>query len=119
MFGERLKYLRKQKGMTQSQLAKLLNLTQSAIGKYEGQSGIVPNDDIKLRIAEIFGVSVDYLLGRDADPREALAPDELRLLLDYRALSAQGQEYIRQQMYMAGQIYKKQSSDLPRVEAHG
>ncbi|WP_306488322.1 ribbon-helix-helix domain-containing protein [Agathobaculum sp.] len=44
-----------------------------------------------------------------------LSPDELQLVEDYRSLNKQGQEYIRQTMYMAKQTYKKMP-DLSDVE---
>ena len=113
-----IKAARKSKGYTQEKIGELLHVSQRSVASWETGTK-EPDCGTLLKLADLYDVTVDYLLGRDADPREALAPDELRLLLDYRALSAQGQEYIRQQMYMAGQIYKKQSSDLPRVEAQG
>lgn len=60
----RVRYLREQRGMKQSDLGKLLNVKDAAISKYE--SGKVPmTGDTLIKIAEIFGVTVDYLLGRD------------------------------------------------------
>lgn len=44
-----------------------------------------------------------------------LAQDERQLIKDYRALNDQGQEYIRQTMYMATQTYKKMP-DLSDLE---
>ena len=64
MFGERLKALRKEKRITQEQLAAIIGVERSSIGKYEGKSQIIPSDDVKTKIAEYFGVSIDYLLGR-------------------------------------------------------
>ena len=64
MFAERLKELRKERGLTQEQLAQIIQVERSSVGKYEGKSKIIPSDDVKQRIAEFFDVSVDYLLGR-------------------------------------------------------
>ncbi len=59
--GARIQRLRKEKGMTQAQLASHLNLTDKAISKWEAGDG---NPDISLlpAIAQHFDVSVDYLL---------------------------------------------------------
>lgn len=58
----RLKSLRKAKGMKQSELGELLNVQDAAISKYE--SGKIPlTGDTLLKLSEIFNVSVDYLLG--------------------------------------------------------
>lgn len=40
-------------------------------------------------------------------PVPALSADEQQLIDDYRSLNEQGQEYIRQTMYMAKQTHKK------------
>lgn len=58
---ERIKQLRKEKGWTQGQLAEQLGVTDKAVSKWEvGEA----NPDISLlaKLAELFGVSVDYLL---------------------------------------------------------
>ncbi|MGB9848926.1 MAG: helix-turn-helix domain-containing protein [Moorellaceae bacterium] len=74
IFGQRLKSLRKEKGWTQEDLAAKLGLTRSAIAGYESPSkGYIPSPDILRKIAECFGVSVDYLLGH-TDDRTPYAP---------------------------------------------
>lgn len=61
-FGNKLKLLRLQDNMTQEQLAQKLNLTKSVISAYE--TGLrLPSYDVLIRIAKIFNVSTDYLLG--------------------------------------------------------
>lgn len=63
MFGERLRQLRKEKGLTQADLAKLLGVSQQAIGNYE--SGVrQPDSGTMVKLADFFDTSVDYLLGR-------------------------------------------------------
>lgn len=58
----RMKKLRKEKGLTQEELGKLLNVQDSAVAKYEnGKIAITASTLVKL--SEIFNVSVDYLLG--------------------------------------------------------
>ncbi len=63
-FGEILKSLRKEKGLTQIELSKLLNLDKSTIGKYETDK-IKPSLDMLQIIADFFEVTSDYLLGRE------------------------------------------------------
>ena len=61
-FGSRLKTLRIKKKLTQQQLADLLGLTKSVISAYE--NGLrYPAYDVLIKIARIFKVSTDYLLG--------------------------------------------------------
>lgn len=67
MLGDILRELRKDRGMTQSDLAELLSLSPLTISAYEcGRSS--PDDDVKIKIAKIFNVSLDYLLGLIREP---------------------------------------------------
>lgn len=67
MIGERLWELRKDAGLTQDDLAALLNINKHSISSYErGKSE--PPDVIKIAIARYFNVSVDYLLGLTDTP---------------------------------------------------
>ena len=59
--GERIAFLRTQKGMTQRQLAKKLSLSPSAIGMYE-QSRRQPSGELIIALSRLFSVSADYLL---------------------------------------------------------
>lgn len=116
MFGDRLKDIRKKAGLNQSDLAKQLGLDRSTIAKYEVNAS-TPPDDIKIRIANIFNVSLDYLLCQTDNPDRAgeesaliLSGIEIEMVAIFRALSKEGQTYIRQQLYIAQQIYKKPDS---------
>lgn len=78
MFCDRLRELRRKNGCTQSDLAKILGLSQSTIGNWE--AGIrQPNFTTLKRLAKIFNVSVDYLLGRD-DEKDTGKSDQKNFL---------------------------------------
>ena len=62
MIGERLLELRKDAGLTQDDLALILNINKHSISSYERDKS-EPPDAIKMAIARYFNVSVDYLLG--------------------------------------------------------
>lgn len=64
MLRDRLKELRKEKHLTQVQLAELMGLERSSIGKYEGNKGNLPSPEILQQLADFFDVSIDFLLGR-------------------------------------------------------
>lgn len=66
-FGNRLRKLRRDANITQKQIAQFLNITQTAIGKYEKHHNAYPSIDILIKIADYFHVSVDYLL-RGTEP---------------------------------------------------
>lgn len=68
MDGERLEELRKDAGLTQEELGRMMNISKHAISSYErGKSE--PSDTIKIAMARYFHVSVDYLVGATRDPR--------------------------------------------------
>lgn len=59
----RLKELRKLKNLTQRELAKQIGITQPALSNYE--DGRNPEISILTKLADLFEVSVDYLIGRE------------------------------------------------------
>lgn len=63
-FGEKLKTLRTEAGMTQTELARRLSITKSVVSYYELQER-TPSPDVLIRLADIFHVTTDYLLGID------------------------------------------------------
>lgn len=67
MIGERLSELRKDRGMSQQELADKLSLTKFTISSYEREK-TMPSDEIKTELAKIFNVSLDYLLGLIDEP---------------------------------------------------
>ena len=62
IFGEMLSELRKDRGMTQKDLANQLSVSVHTFSSYE-RNLILPSDEIKIQIAKIFNVSLDYLFG--------------------------------------------------------
>lgn len=67
MLGERLFDLRKDAGLTQDDLSAIINVNKHSISSYERDKS-EPPDEIKIRIAKYFGVSMDYLLGMTDNP---------------------------------------------------
>lgn len=65
-FGNKLKELRNQNKMTQQQLAAQIGVSKSVISYYELQERI-PSPEILLKLASVFHVSTDYLLGISND----------------------------------------------------
>lgn len=60
---DRIKELRKSGAMTQEEFGKIFGIVKSTVSLYESGKS-TPNDEIKEKICEYFGVSLDYLLGR-------------------------------------------------------
>ncbi len=66
MLGERLRGLRKEKGITQKELAEKLSMDTSIICKYESGAA-VPSYEALEKIANYFDISTDYLFGRETN----------------------------------------------------
>ncbi|SFP09385.1 helix-turn-helix domain-containing protein [Salibacterium halotolerans] len=69
IFQEKLRTLRKEKKMTQQDVANKLGMTRQAYGYYESlnEDKREPNHDTTVKLAEIFDVSTDYLLGKSKE----------------------------------------------------
>lgn len=82
-FGKKLKKLRLEAGLTQADLAKKMNITKAVVSYYELQERI-PSPEVLIKLANIFHVSADYLLGIDhrkmIDVTD-LSEDDMHLLL--------------------------------------
>lgn len=63
LLGLRIKELRKEKGLRQSELATTLHVSQQAVGSWE-TGRTVPGADTLNVLADYFNVTTDYLLGR-------------------------------------------------------
>lgn len=106
MIGKRLKEIRKQHCMTQKNVAESLGIDRTTYTFYEiGKTR--PSYIVLLKLANIYNVSLDYLLGRDfekvkyvddasrlhgEDIIAYLPPKERSFLMCYRALSKTGKE---------------------------
>ena len=98
-FSVKLKELRTENGLSQLQLAKILNYTQSNICEWENGK-VEPRADALIAISSYFNISIDYLLGRTEDPDTIvlksynLKSREQKLLENYRKLPPQTQDYV-------------------------
>lgn len=63
-FSQRLRRLRQEKHLTQAQVAARIGVTASMVSSYETDIRL-PSFEVMVRIADLFGVTVDYLLGRE------------------------------------------------------
>ena len=82
-FGQKLRNLRLEAGMTQAELAQRLNITKAVISYYELHERC-PSPEVLIKLASIFHVSTDYLLGisnRKMIDVSDLSEEEVHLLL--------------------------------------
>lgn len=69
---ERVQYLAKNQGLSVRELGNKLNIGPTTLYKWKKQT---PKSDILIKVADYFGVSTDYLLGR-SDDKYDLSPQE-------------------------------------------
>ena len=75
-FGNRLKSLRKSRQKSQQDLAGMLNVSQTTIANYE-KNARFPSESTLIKIADLFQVSLDYLLGRTDNSSPFQTQEEL------------------------------------------
>ena len=75
LFGDRLRQIRKERGMTQEQLAEILGTSKQVLSRYE-KNQRAPKITVATDYAEKLGIDVEYLLG---DTEEAVNFQELSL----------------------------------------
>ena len=94
--GERLKYLREKKGLTQKDVATRLGLEPAAISKYELDMR-EPNIEALKKLATIFNVSIDYIItGEEKHPIPVpkMTDEYYKLISIYSNLSEIDRNYI-------------------------
>lgn len=106
-FSERLRLLRRQAKLTQQAVADYLQIHRTTYTKYETRC-VTPDQEGLVRLATLFGVTVDYLLGcpekepespslADDTPCLRLTEQEIQLVLAYRKLDSDGRREILEQ----------------------
>jgi repressor LexA len=89
-FNERLRFLRKEKGMTQAELASQLGISKSSVNMYE-RGEREPGLEMMESISDYFNVDMDYLYGRSATKcRNPLAAPNLSPLPETKKLPLLG-----------------------------
>ena len=99
----RLRELRRERQLTQKQLAEKLGLSQQVVGYYENEIN-QPAPDMLIRIADFFNCSIDYLVGREDDfgnitvqaasSAPVLSAEERELLENFRAVDLRNKDRI-------------------------
>jgi len=80
-FGKKLRECREAKGLSQKELAKLLNTSYSVIGKYE-RDEMQPSIEAAKKIAKLVDTTVGYLLSESEQENVLKDPDMLKRLTE-------------------------------------
>ena len=75
LFNEKLIQRRKERGMTQEDLADRLSVSRQTVSKWENGE-CMPDADKFIRLADILEISLDELVGREAEPSVRPAPEQ-------------------------------------------
>jgi transcriptional regulator with XRE-family HTH domain len=102
-FGDILKELLEQHGLSQKEFANILRVTPSALGNYIHNTR-EPDYAMLLQISDYFHVSIDFLLNHSVD--NTCTHDEEVLLYMYRLLTPDQKEFYLEQ----GKIFLKQNN---------
>lgn len=86
-FSETFKALRKERNLTQEQLAEALHITKQAVSHYERGTREPKNQEMYESIADYFNVDMNYLIGYSPRTSQLLDDDEYRLISAYRQAS--------------------------------
>ena len=100
--GERMRKLRTEKGLTQAQLAKDLNMTQDSISRLESGARSFDGSTI-YEIAKYFNVSADYLLGLSNTPSTNVKVKEV---CNYTGLDQEAVKILRDKT-LGDEMHKK------------
>ena len=65
---KRLRNLREDRDLNQTQIAKMLGMSQTGYSKYETGENDIPTN-ILIKLARFYGTSIDYLLGETDNPQ--------------------------------------------------
>lgn len=114
-FGDRLKRARKEKKLTQEEVAKRLGIDDTTISKYENDKSEPDNKTLN-DLAGLYEVSVDYLLGRTDDPKLVTNEDEdnrhpAEILLEYVNQGLTNEE-IKKRMDFVVDIFKLSNEEV-------
>lgn len=92
-FGKKIAELRKEKKMSQGELAKALSTSTSVIGRYE-RDEMTPSIEVAKKIATILDTTVGYLLGETEDDQLFKDPGMLQRLKELSQLPNTDKEHI-------------------------
>lgn len=96
-FSERLKNLRKEAGFTQVDVASKLGISQPAYASWE--RGVKkPTQENLVKIAQIFNVSIDYLVGNSEEKLDELDNIELLFRMNLKGLTEEEKKIYKKEL---------------------
>lgn len=90
----RIKDLRVQRGMKQSELAQVLKCSPTTVSNYEVGIRDIDSETV-CKLCDVFGCTADYLLGRSELPNNEISDEEAELVLAFRGADDRAREMVR------------------------
>lgn len=112
---QRLRALRKRKGLSQTEVARILGITRTAYNKYESGAS-APSRKLR-ELAQLYHVSTDYILGEEDALAEKLREADARTsshLRKYLDLSDEGKDIVD---ITLDAVYARESNDVSSTES--
>ena len=94
MVNIRLSELRNQRGLSQAHVAQILNITHQAYSHYETGKRQMNYETLHI-LADLYDVSIDYILGRENKMPSFLSEDERELISRYRELDERAKNAVK------------------------
>lgn len=95
---QNIKLLREMKGLSQKELARLLNISQQSIWKYEAGTS-VPSIHVLREMSDFFDTSIEYLIDDTKSSMDdnmiCLTYEEMNFIKNYRLLPPQTKKMLR------------------------
>lgn len=121
MFNDTIRILRQEKSLTTDDVAKAIGVSGSAYRNYErGERS--PSFEILVKLADFYGVTTDYLLGREPAPDPfgelRIDPNDEKAVLDrYMSFPPQTRAVLLDALrQLAGELESEGDAQLPIVE---
>lgn len=113
--GERIKYSRQQQEISQEELAKKIGVNRAVMSRIE--NGTRPVRDIELSaLADAFGVTTDFILGRKIDLGTTTVAAHLRNGLSLDDLPEERRQAVIDYMEYQKSLYKKEQKDKEKKD---
>lgn len=113
-----LKELRKNRKINQKELAEIVGVDRTAVGKWENGNNY-PTVEVLDKLATFFGVTTDYLLGRDELPASKQNAMDFKLLEEFNLLNDFGKREAIKRVSELSHLptYRSVKRDMP-IAAH-
>lgn len=116
MLGIKIKNLRKEKGLTQLELSKQLNMSRSVLSMLEANKQGTSQSNLK-KIADFFDVTIDYLLSDSDDkiinkPEKTIDLQEVNLVKEFKKLNSKGKLEAVKRIKELGELSKYQDNEF-------